>query len=52
MMVLNAVAGIELSIELEGLSILTFSMRGSRISGDNLGVKAPRLVKEFERQPL
>lgn len=50
MMVLSAVAGTELSIELEGLSVQTFSIRGSRMSGDSFGVKAPRLVAEFERQ--
>ena len=50
MIVLKAVAGIELSTELEGLRRVSLSMRGTRISGASFGVKAPRLVTEFNYQ--
>ncbi len=49
-MVLKAVAGTELSTELEGLRVVILSMRGTRISGESLGVKAPRLLAVFEDQ--
>ncbi len=49
-MILKAVAGTELSTELEGLRVVILSMRGTRISGESLGVKAPRLLAVFEDQ--